>query len=56
MGTHKLILEYFPPKTRRPISIKNDANYPCIKGKQVYLDKGTETHQREDNNKYANIR
>jgi hypothetical protein len=41
-------------KTRRPISIKIDANYPCIKGIQVCLEKGTGTHQRGDKSKNAN--
>jgi hypothetical protein len=45
----------FSPKTRRPISIKIHAKYPCIKGIQVCLDKGTDPHQRGDNNKNANI-
>jgi hypothetical protein len=31
------------------------ANYPCIKGVQVSLDKGTDPHQRGYNNKNANI-
>jgi hypothetical protein len=45
----------FFPKTKRPISIKIHANYPCIKGIQVCLEKGTDTHQKGDNNKNANI-
>jgi hypothetical protein len=53
---HKLVLEkVFFSKTSRPISIKLDANYPCMKGIQVCLDKGTDTHQREDYHKNANI-
>jgi hypothetical protein len=43
------------PKTRWLISIKIDANYPCIKGIQVCLDKGTDPYQRGDDNKNANI-
>jgi hypothetical protein len=50
MGPHKLILESFFPQTRKPISIKIDENYLCIKGIQVCLEKGTDTHQRGDNN------
>jgi hypothetical protein len=42
-------------KIRRPISIKIDANYPRLKRIQVCLDKGTDTHQRGNNNKNANI-
>jgi hypothetical protein len=42
-------------KPTRPISIKLDANYPCMKGIQVYLDKEPGPHQRGDNNKNANI-
>jgi hypothetical protein len=42
------------------MSIKLDANYPCMKGIQVvvvffFLDKGTYPHQRGDNHKNANI-
>jgi hypothetical protein len=48
MGPHKLIGIIFP-KTKRPISIKIDANRPCIIGIQVWLDKGTDPHQRGDN-------
>jgi hypothetical protein len=29
---HKLILEKIFSKTSRPITIKLDANYPCLKG------------------------
>jgi hypothetical protein len=42
-------------KTSRPISIKLDANFPCMKVIQVCLDKGKDLHQRGDNHKYANI-
>jgi hypothetical protein len=55
MGPHKLTLEYFFSKIRGPISIKIDANYPCIKGIQVCLDKGTDPHQMGDDNKNSNI-
>jgi hypothetical protein len=34
-------------KTNRPISIKLDANYPCMKAIQVCLDKGTDPHKGE---------
>jgi hypothetical protein len=33
-------------KTSRPISMKLYANYPCMKGIQVCLDKGSGPHQR----------
>jgi hypothetical protein len=42
-------------KTSRLISVKRDANYPCMKGIRVCLDKGTNHHQRGDNHKTANI-
>jgi hypothetical protein len=43
-------------KTSRPISIKlSDAIYPCMKGIQVCLDKGTDPHQWGDNHKNTNI-
>jgi hypothetical protein len=41
----------FFSKTSRPISIKIDANYPCMKEIQVCLDKGTNPYQMEDNHK-----
>jgi hypothetical protein len=53
---HKLILEkFFFSKTSRPISIKLDASYACMKGIEVSIDKGTNPHQRGDNHKKANI-
>jgi hypothetical protein len=54
-GHISLFWNNFPPKTRWPISIKIDANYPYIKGFQVCIYKGTVPHQRGDNNKNANI-
>jgi hypothetical protein len=42
-------------KTSWPISIKLDANYPFMKGIQVYVNKRPNPHQREDNHKNANI-
>jgi hypothetical protein len=51
----KFILEKIFSKTSRPISIKLHANYPCMKGIQVCLVKGTVPHQRGDNHKNANI-
>jgi hypothetical protein len=45
---HKLILEKkIFSKTSFPISIKLDANYPCMKEIQACSDKGTDAHQRE---------
>jgi hypothetical protein len=35
-------------RTSKPISIKLDANHPCIKGIQVYTNKGPDTFQRGD--------
>jgi hypothetical protein len=53
---HELILEKkISNKTKRPISIKFDADYPCVKAIQVCLDKGTDPRQRGDNHKNANI-
>jgi hypothetical protein len=53
---YKLILEkIFLSKTSRPISIKPDANYPCMKEIQVCSNKGKYSHQRGDNHKNANI-
>jgi hypothetical protein len=52
----KLTLKYiFFSKTRRPISIKLDSNYPCMKEIQVSSDKKTYPHQRGDNHKNATI-
>jgi hypothetical protein len=42
-------------KTNMPLSIKLDANYPCIKAIQVCLDKGTDPHKGEIITKNANI-
>jgi hypothetical protein len=52
---HVLILEKIFSKTSWPISIKLHANYPCMKGIQVCLDKGTNPRQRKDNHKNADI-
>jgi hypothetical protein len=48
-------LYWSKPFSTKPISIKLDANYPSMKGNQVYLDRGTDPHQRGDNHKNANI-
>jgi hypothetical protein len=32
-----------------------DTNYPCMKGIQICLDKGTNPNQKGDNHKNANI-
>jgi hypothetical protein len=52
---NKFMLKKIFSKTRRPISITLDVNYPCIKEIQVCLEKGTDPHKRGDNNKNANI-
>jgi hypothetical protein len=53
---HKLVLVgKCTQKTGRPISVKLDANYPCMKGIQVCLNKGPGPHQKIDNKKNANI-
>jgi hypothetical protein len=43
---HELVLEKKISKTSRPISIKLYANYFCMKGIQVCLNKGPGPHQR----------
>jgi hypothetical protein len=48
---HKPILEKIFSQTSRPISIKLEANYLCMKGIQVCLDKGIDPHQKVDNYK-----
>jgi hypothetical protein len=53
---HKLVLgKNFFSKFSRSISIKLDANYPFMKGIEVYLNKGPGPHQRGDNRRNANI-
>jgi hypothetical protein len=52
---HKFVLGKIFSKTSRFISIKLDANYPCMKRIQVCLDKETNPHQRGDNHKNSNI-
>jgi hypothetical protein len=52
---HKLMLEKIFSKTIRPILIRLNADYPCMKAIRVCLDKGTNPHQRGDNHKNANI-
>jgi hypothetical protein len=42
-------------KTSRPISIKLDANCPCMRGVQVCSNKGPGPHQKGDNHKNAII-
>jgi hypothetical protein len=44
------------PKTNRPISIKVDADYPCVRPIHVCLNKGTYPHQRGDNHKKCKYR
>jgi hypothetical protein len=50
---HVFIFEKIFSITSRPNSIKHDANYPCIKGIQVYTNKGPYHLQREDD--YKNV-
>jgi hypothetical protein len=52
---YELILDKVFSKTNRAISIKLDANYPCVKTIQVCLNKGTDPHQRGDNHRNAII-
>jgi hypothetical protein len=52
---HKIILEKIFSKTGRPMKIKLDANYPCMKGIQVCLDKRADCNQKGDDHKNANI-
>jgi hypothetical protein len=53
---HKTIFEKkIFSKISRPMSIKLDANYLCMKVIQVSLNKGTDPHQRGDNHKNANM-
>jgi hypothetical protein len=40
---------------QQPISIKLNANYPCMKGIQVWSSKGPGPHQRGDNHKNVKI-
>jgi hypothetical protein len=51
---HKFVLEKIFSKTSRFISVNLIANYPCMKGIQICLDKETNSHQRGDNHKNAN--
>jgi hypothetical protein len=48
---HKLVLEKIISKISRPISIKLNANYPCMKGIQVGINEVPGPHQRRDNHK-----
>jgi hypothetical protein len=42
-------------RNSRPISIKLDTNYSCMKGIQVYSNDGPSPLQRGDNHKNAKI-
>jgi hypothetical protein len=53
---HKFIMEKIFSKTSRFISFKLDANYPCMKGIQICLDKETNPHQMGDDHKNAKYR
>jgi hypothetical protein len=46
-GNISLYWNNFLPQTRRPTSIKIDANYPYLKEIQFCLDERTVPHQRE---------
>jgi hypothetical protein len=52
---HKFILEIIFSRISWPISVKLNANYPCMKGIQVRLDKGRDPHQRGNNHKNSSI-
>jgi hypothetical protein len=48
---HWKFLKIFFSRTRRPISIRLDTNYPCVKVNQVSSNKGPGPLQRENNHK-----
>jgi hypothetical protein len=49
------VLEKIFSRTSRPVSIKLDPNYPCMKGIQPCSNKGPDPYQRINNHKNAKI-